>query len=230
MVAKLHGFIRPPASTFRKYPETDTSLSARLARAIAYREVPDYGKALELTRALITDYPNDPYLHELEGQLYFEDGQIDAAVAPLTRANELAPEAGLIEVLLARVLLAQNLEESDRRALDQRPADRSRLGVFLAPAGHRSRPDRHDRRRRALDRRGERAARRMGDRRDPGPARAQSAARRHAGHAAGPRHRGVGQARTRCGRERQTTPVTGASSWGAEPRAPNRGTGPGHRG
>lgn len=118
MVAKLHGFIRPPASTFRKYPETDTSLSARLARAIAYREVPDYGKALELTRALITDYPNDPYLHELEGQLYFEDGQIDAAVAPLTRAQELAPEAGLIEVLLARVLLAQNQEDSDRRALE----------------------------------------------------------------------------------------------------------------
>ena len=118
MVAKLHGFIRSPALTFRKYPESDTSLSARLARAVAYREVPDYGRAIALAGALTADYPEDPYLHELEGQLLFEDGQIDAAAAPYRRALELAPDAALIRMSLARVLLARNDREADLEALE----------------------------------------------------------------------------------------------------------------
>ena len=118
MVAKLYGFIRSPSQTFRKYPETDTSLPAKLARAIAYREVPDYPKAIALTREMVAEDPNDPYLHELEGQLLFESGQIDAAVAPMEKAQELAPKAGLIEISLAQVLLARNDPASDREAMD----------------------------------------------------------------------------------------------------------------
>src|SRR3546814_438499 len=38
MVAKLYAFLKPSAQTFRKYPESDTSLPARYARAIAYYE------------------------------------------------------------------------------------------------------------------------------------------------------------------------------------------------
>lgn len=118
IVAKLHGFIRSPSQTFRKYPETDTSLPARLARAIAYREVPDYPKAIALTREMVAENPSDPYMHELEGQLLFESGQIDAAVAPMKKAQQLAPQAGLIEISLAQVLLARNDPASDREALD----------------------------------------------------------------------------------------------------------------
>lgn len=118
MVAKLHGFIRSPSLTFRKYPDTDTSNAARLARAIAYREVPDYPKAIALTRELIADDPDDPYLYELEGQLLFESGRIDEAVGPMEKANALAPSAGLIEVSLAQVLLAKNEPAADQKALD----------------------------------------------------------------------------------------------------------------
>ncbi|MDF1791412.1 MAG: M48 family metalloprotease [Thalassobaculaceae bacterium] len=118
VVAKLHGFIRAPSQTFRKYPETDTSVPARLARAIAYREVPDYPKAIALTRELIAEDPDDPYLHELEGQLLFETGKIDEAVPPLEKANALAPQAGLIEISLAQALLARNDPASDQKARD----------------------------------------------------------------------------------------------------------------
>ncbi len=118
MVAKLHGFIRSPVQTFRRYPDTDTSQPARLARAVAYREVPDYDRAISLTRDLVAEDPEDPYLHELEGQLLFENGQIADAVGPYRRAAELAPESGLIEVSLARVLLALNDPEADREALE----------------------------------------------------------------------------------------------------------------
>lgn len=117
MVAKLYGFIKPPAQTFRKYPETDTSLPARYARAIAYYEIPDLPKALELTRALIKDYPDDPYFNELEGQILFENGRPAEALPAYETAHRLAPKSGQIEVLLSRNLLALNDPKADQKAL-----------------------------------------------------------------------------------------------------------------
>ena len=117
MVAKLHGFIKPPAQTFRKYPETDTSLPARYARAIAYYQIPDLPKALELTRALIKDHPNDPYFNELEGQILFENGRPAEALPAYEAAHRLAPKSGQIEVLLSRNLLAMNDPAADQKAL-----------------------------------------------------------------------------------------------------------------
>src|SRR3546814_14009935 len=78
MVAKLYAFLKPSAQTFRKYPESDTSLPARYARAIAYYEIPDLAKALEEVRGLTREYPDDPYFHELEGPVLFEHGISEA--------------------------------------------------------------------------------------------------------------------------------------------------------
>ncbi|MEQ8394623.1 M48 family metalloprotease [Thalassobaculum sp.] len=117
MVAKLFAFIKPPAQTFRKYPETDNSLPARYARAIAYYEIPDLPKALELVRALNKDYPDDPFFHELEGQILFENGRPVEALPSYETAHRLAPHSGQIEVLLARNLLAMNDAASDEQAL-----------------------------------------------------------------------------------------------------------------
>ncbi|EDP64082.1 Putative Zn-dependent protease [alpha proteobacterium BAL199] len=117
MVAKLFAFIKPPAQTFRKYPEADTSLPARYARAIAYYEIPDLPKALELVRALNKDYPNDPYFHELEGQIQFENGHPAEALPSYETAHRLAPHSGQIEMLLARNLLALNDPTADQKAL-----------------------------------------------------------------------------------------------------------------
>ena len=117
MVAKLFAFLKPPAQTFRKYPESDNSLPARYARAIAYYEIPDLPKALELVRGLVADFPNDPYFHELEGQILFENGRPAEALPAYQEAHRLAPESGQIEVLLARNLLALNDAASDQKAL-----------------------------------------------------------------------------------------------------------------
>lgn len=117
LVAKLYAFLKAPAQTFRKYPSDDTSVPARYAQAIAYYELPDLPKALKLVRGLIADYPNDPYFHELEGQILFESGFPADAVAPYRRAQELAPEAGQIQVALAQALLALNQPDADAQAL-----------------------------------------------------------------------------------------------------------------
>ena len=117
MVAKLYAFLKPPAQTFRKYPESDPSVPARYARAIAYYEVPDLEKALVEIRSLLRDHPDDPFFHELEGQILFENGRPAEALPSYEEANRLAPGSGQIEVLLARCLLALNTPEADQRAL-----------------------------------------------------------------------------------------------------------------
>lgn len=73
---------------------------------------------MQVTRGLIQDFPDNPYFHELEGQILFENGRVDAAVAPYRKAHELAPRSGQIEIGLTRVLLALNTPEADAQALE----------------------------------------------------------------------------------------------------------------
>lgn len=117
MVAKLYAFLKPPAQTFRKYPESDGSVPARYARAIAHYEIPDLPKALEEVRSLVQEFPDNPFFHELEGQVLFENGRPAEALPAYEAAHRLAPKSGQIEVLLARCLLALNDPEADRRAV-----------------------------------------------------------------------------------------------------------------
>ena len=117
MVAKLYAFLKTPAQTFRKYPDSDGSVPARYARAVAHYEIPDLAKALEEIRGLIREFPDDPYFHELEGQILFENGRPGEALPAYEAANRLDPKSGQIEVLLARCLLALNDPAADRRAV-----------------------------------------------------------------------------------------------------------------
>jgi predicted Zn-dependent protease len=108
MRAKLYGFMDRPDSVARRYPASDTSLPARYARAISgYRhgDLRDAGAQID---ALIQAQPNNPYFHELKGQALLESGHAAAAIAPLRRAIQLAPNPALIQVLLGQALVAAN--------------------------------------------------------------------------------------------------------------------------
>jgi len=106
MQAKLRGFLNAPGRTFREYPTSDTSLPARYARAVAAYRVPDTGQAIKETQALIAAEPNNPYFHELLGQILFESGKAADSVGPYRKAVELSPDSPLLEVGLARSILA----------------------------------------------------------------------------------------------------------------------------
>lgn len=104
--AKLHGFLEAPSTVYRRYPNSDTSLPARYARAIAaYRQV-DTRKALSDMEQMIREHPDNPYFWELKGQALFEGGMVREAVAPLRKAVALAPNSGLIRILLAQAQIA----------------------------------------------------------------------------------------------------------------------------
>ena len=112
---KLHAFIDDPSATLRAYPESDQSVDARYARAIAWYRIPKLDKALPAVDALIRDFPKNPYFAELKGQMLFENGRIRDAIAPYETAVKLAPDAALI-----RIALSQAYIESGDAALDKR--------------------------------------------------------------------------------------------------------------
>jgi predicted Zn-dependent protease len=126
--AKLAGFLERPDTLARRYPQADTSLPARYARAIARYLGADLAGALAEIDRLIAEMPENPYFWELKGQALLESGRAREAVEPLRRAVALAPQAGLIRMLHGQALLATgergNLDKAIaelQRATDQEP-------------------------------------------------------------------------------------------------------------
>ncbi len=107
MVAKLYGFLQSPERTMQKYPQSDRSVAARVARAVAYYKMPDIDRALKEMDSLLAESPNDPFFHELKGQILFENNRPAEALASYTKAVALLPGSPLILTDLAKVELEQ---------------------------------------------------------------------------------------------------------------------------
>lgn len=112
MKAKLVGFLEPPPRVFRDYPPTDFSAPARYARSISAMKVADLGTALREIDSLIAEEPENPYFHELKGQILFETGKPIESIDPLIEANRLLPGNALLQISLARSLLVRS-EDGD---------------------------------------------------------------------------------------------------------------------
>ena len=119
MKAKLFAFIEPPQQTFMKYDVKDTSYPARYARAIAYYRETEPDMAIQAIDNLLHDFPDNPYLWELKGQVLFEAGRTKDSEAPHRRSVELKPDAPLLRINLARAILAQEDGKRANEAIDQ---------------------------------------------------------------------------------------------------------------
>ena len=117
MRGKLVGFLEPVNKVFRIYPESDTSLEARYARAIAHYRRPDLDAALPLIEELIAERPDDPYFQELRGQMLYENGRIAEAVPAYQKAVDLRPDSAQLTLALARAQIEANDPELDKKAL-----------------------------------------------------------------------------------------------------------------
>jgi len=106
MRAKLYGFMDRPIEVLRRYPPTDTSMPARYARAISTYRYGDLRDAIARIDGLIRSMPNDPYFYELKGQALLEGGHAAQAIPPLQLAVKLAPDPALIQITLAKALIA----------------------------------------------------------------------------------------------------------------------------
>src|SRR3546814_4963979 len=62
--AKLSGYMSEPERTLRKFPESNTGIPARYARAYAWHKSAYPQKALTEVEALLATNPDDPYFLE----------------------------------------------------------------------------------------------------------------------------------------------------------------------
>ena len=115
--AKIIGFMVPPSQTFERYPESDTSIPARYARSVAYFKEGLLADAEREIAHLIAAEPDNPYFYELLGQVRFESGAITASIEPTRRAVDLLPDAPLLQVYLARSLVAEGGEDNTQEAI-----------------------------------------------------------------------------------------------------------------
>ena len=115
MRAKLFGFLERPEAVARRYPPSDGSLAAHYARAISALRFAEPRAAQAQIDALIHVQPQNPYFHELKGQMLLESGRPVDAVAPLRQAVQLAPNPALMQIMLGQALIASH----DRARLDE---------------------------------------------------------------------------------------------------------------
>jgi predicted Zn-dependent protease len=104
--AKLFGFVATAEEVGRRYPLSDTSLPARYARAIVDYRYKRLGEALNKIEGLLHEQGSNPYFWELKGQALLEFGRANEAIPALRKAASLAPNSGLIRILLGRALVA----------------------------------------------------------------------------------------------------------------------------
>jgi predicted Zn-dependent protease len=141
--AKLDAFLGDPQRTVASY--AGEGIVDRYARAIAYYKIPDLQKSLQTIDGLIAEEPANPFFHELKGQVLFENGRTEEAIAPYREAVRLMPSAAQIRFGLARALLekadpqrAAEAAEQFRAVTDREPLNAQAwrfLGIAEGRAG-----------------------------------------------------------------------------------------------
>lgn len=115
--AKLSGFLDDPLRTFQKYPESDTSYPARYARVIATYKMGNWDQAIVLLDKILAEQPDNPYLWELKGQIYFETGRAALAKPAHEKSVALMPQAPLLQLNLGQTLIAVGDKDSLNEAV-----------------------------------------------------------------------------------------------------------------
>ena len=131
--AKIYGFMDSPTTTLRRY-KNETDPPARYARAIAYFQQGQRDKAMAELDRLIADMPDNPWLHELKGQIFYETGLAEAGIAPYRKAIELMPNEPLLLIGLASCQIGKAARGgADAKTYNQRAVDNLRAALRLEP-------------------------------------------------------------------------------------------------
>ena len=131
---KLKGYLLP--RQVEREPMTN-DIPTRYAHAVALYRLDDMSGALKIVAGLEAQEIHNPYFHELEGQILFDHGKIQDAVAAYAKASAELPDAPLIGESYAQALLANNQTEAAipilARAIDNE-RDNATLHHLLAIA------------------------------------------------------------------------------------------------
>lgn len=106
--AKLSAFMEEPRKVLQKYPPSDKSTPARYAQAIVFFRMLKLNQSLKILNELIAEEPENPYFHELKGQIFMETGKIKPARTEYQKALFLLPNSALFQINLAQAVLEDN--------------------------------------------------------------------------------------------------------------------------
>ena len=107
MRAKISGFLDRPQAVASAYPVSDKSLPARYARAIATNCAGRCDTNIGQVDALIVEQSQNPFFHELKGDLLFAAGKPRDAIPNMRKGLQLiGTSSPNMEVNLAQALLA----------------------------------------------------------------------------------------------------------------------------
>jgi predicted Zn-dependent protease len=104
--AKLFGYINDPKTTLARFPESNTSVPARYARAFAFHKEAFRDKAIAEADALLKAAPDDPFYEELKGQILLESGRPAEALPVLRNAVQTTRYNPLIAAMFSHALIA----------------------------------------------------------------------------------------------------------------------------
>lgn len=118
IIAKLTGFITPGKVAFQ-YDDRDHSIAANYARTIAAYRQSQVDKSLRMMDDLLKAEPENPYFHELKGQMLLDYGRVPESIASLKKAVALKQDAPLIRVLYAQGLIADSRNGQNKSELKE---------------------------------------------------------------------------------------------------------------
>ncbi|GHM57863.1 MAG: peptidase M48 [Candidatus Mesenet longicola] len=111
LVTKLDAFSSPINTLLDKY--SDESDLSKYACAIIYYRQSKIDKSIEQLESLIEDSPQDPYYHELKGEILYKIGKIDQSAASYKQALSLVKnQSTLIKLQLSQALLLKDPQEA----------------------------------------------------------------------------------------------------------------------
>ncbi|MAH04310.1 MAG: peptidase M48 family protein [Alphaproteobacteria bacterium] len=117
MKAKLMGFIHPQQVAWAYDPAANTIPDTMAYAVAAYRQSNEE-QAIEKVRALVGLEPDNPYYHELAGQILASFGHLGDAEESYQKAHKYMPGDGLIAIAYAHILIEREKQgESDAKAL-----------------------------------------------------------------------------------------------------------------
>jgi predicted Zn-dependent protease len=129
MLAKLNGYLKPYTQVMTLYPESDRSVPARYARAIALYRDSRMDEAIVVMDELIAEAPRDPFFLEQKAQILYENGRVADALPLYQQALDFAPGEPLIRLELAQAQI-QLAEMAETRGEPVDPA------LLHAATGH----------------------------------------------------------------------------------------------
>lgn len=106
-VIKVFAFTNNPEQVLRTL-EKENTINAKYAKAIAHYRLGHKDTAIALTDEILRSEPNNPYFHELKGQIYLEAPEIDKAVKHYEMAYNMQKSSDILRIEYADVLMMKS--------------------------------------------------------------------------------------------------------------------------